>query len=134
VKKKLDKLKRIEKLQKRLHDLSVWRLAHLAQQREQLATTHSEMIQSLGDGLLQFGGAASAATRRIRSIELEMASARNAFEAQSKTSQSHGARSRLAERAVETAAGQYRQELEKKSLSELIEWSLQADNSGSRKP
>ena len=85
-------------------------------------------------GLLQFGGAASAATRRIRSIELEMASARTEYEAQSKSSQSHGARSRMAERAVETAQGHYRQELEKKSLSELIEWSLQATNSGSHKP
>lgn len=134
MKKKLDKLKRIEKLQKRLHDLSVWRLAHLAQQREQLAIAHSEMIQSLGDGLLQFGGAASAGSRRIRGIEVEMASAKSDYEAQSKATQSHGARTRLAERAVETATGKYRQDLENRSLAELIEWSLQAANTAPRKP
>ncbi len=134
MKKRLDKLKRIETLQRRLHDLSVWRLTHMAQQRDQLASAHSEMIDALGAGLLSFGGAAAAATRRIRAIEVEMATARSVYESQAKHAKDHGVRSRMAERAVESAAAQYRTEVEKKSLAELIDWTLQASNSGSRKP
>ena len=133
MKKRLDKLKRIEKLQRRLHDLSVWRLTTLAQQRDQLASAHSEMIDALGAGLLSFGGAAAAGTRRIRAIEVEMAVARNVYESQAKHAQDHGVRTRMAERAVESASAEYRADAEKKTLAELIDWTLQASNSGSRK-
>ena len=62
------------------------------------------MIDALGAGLLSFGGAAAAATRRIRAIEVEMATARNVYDSQAKHAKDHGVRSRLAERAVESAA------------------------------
>ena len=131
---RIEKLKRIERLQKRLHDLSVWKLTHLAEERDKLTVAHAQMIQALGEGLLSFGGAASAATRRIRSIEIEMSAAEAAHAAQAKRALENGARSKLAERVVERAEEDGRREMEKKTLAELIEWSLQASISGSRKP
>jgi membrane-associated HD superfamily phosphohydrolase len=133
VKSKLDKLKRIERLQKRMHDLSVWKLTHMAHEREKLAQAHSEMITALGDGLLSFGGAASAATRRIRAIEVEMKDAEAAETAQARDALEQGLRSRAAERAVQSTSARHRSEARNKSLAELIEQSLQASLSGSRK-
>ncbi len=134
MKSKLDKLKRIEHLQKTMHDLSQWKLTHMSHEREKLAQAHSEMITALGAGLLSFGGAASAATRRIRAIEVEMAAAQAAETAQARHALEQGMRSRAAERAVQTTSVKYRSEVENKSLAELIEQSIQAKLSASRKP
>jgi hypothetical protein len=134
VKKRLDKLKRIDRLQRRLHDLSVWRLATLARQKEQLTNTHLEMLDAVGSGLLAFGPPAAAATRRIRRLEVEIEVAKGGYEEQAKRSLEQGVRSRLADRACEAAAADLRADLEKRSLLELIEWSLQRPTSGSHKP
>jgi len=133
VKERLDKLKRIERLQKRLHDLSIWRLTALARQKDKLAGAHGEMLDALRDGLMAYGGPAAAGTRRIRGLEVEMAAAQINFDAHAEETRDHGVRSRLADRAVDAAAVQYRREVEKKGLAELIEWTLQAAASGSRK-
>jgi hypothetical protein len=133
VKKRLDKMKRIERLQQRLHDQSVWRLAALGQQRDQLTNAHLEMLDAVGTGLLAFGAPAAAATRRIRALEVEIVAAKNGYEEQAKRSLEQGVRSRLAERAREGAAADWRSDVEKRTLSELIEWSLQRPNPGSRK-
>ena len=134
MKARLDKLERIERLQRRLHDLSVWRLAALGQRRDQLTNVHLEMLDAAGSGLCAFGGPAAAATRRIRAVEIEIAAARVGYEEQARRSLEQGVRSRLADRAREGAAIEYRADVEKRSLAELIEWSLQQPNSGSRKP
>jgi len=134
VKSKLDKLKRIERLQKRMHDLARWKLTHMAHEREQLAQAHSEMIAALGEGLLSFGGAASAATRRIRAIEVEMKSAEAAETAQARHALEQGLRSRAAERAVQSTSAQHQSEVQNKNLAELIEQSLQTRFPGSGKP
>ena len=134
MKKRLDKLKRIDRLQRRLHDLSVWRLATLARQKEQLTNTHLEMLDAVGSGLLAFGPPAAAATRRIRRLEVEIEVAKGGYEEQAKRSLEQGVRSRLADRACEAAAADLRADLEKRPLLELIEWSLQRPTSGSHKP
>jgi hypothetical protein len=133
VKKRLEKLQRIDRLQRRLHDLSVWRLATLGRQRDQLTNSHLEMLDAVGTGLLAFGPPAAAATRRIRRLEVEIEVAKGGYEEQAKRSLEQGVRSRLADRARESAAAEFRSDLEKRTLSELIEWSVQKANSGSHK-
>ena len=105
----------------------------LAQFGRLQASLTGSLAIALGAGLLSFGGAAAAGTRRIRAIEVEMAVARNVYESQAKHAQDHGVRTRMAERAVESASAEYRADAEKKTLAELIDWTLQASNSGSRK-
>ena len=133
MKKKLDKMERIERLQRRLHDLSVWRLAALGRERDKLASAHVEMLDALGSGLLAFGQPAAAGTRRIRALEVEIAVANRGYDEQAKRSFEHGVRSKLADRAREAAAAEFRADVEKRTLSELIDWSLRQPNSGSRK-
>lgn len=129
----MEKLKRIERLQKQLHDLSVWKLTKLGEQRDKLNAAHVEMVRALGDGLLAFGGAAAAATRRIRSLEMEITATDAAHAEQAKYAFAQGARSKMAEQVVGRARDESRREAEKKTLSELIDQSLSAAVSGSRK-
>jgi len=133
LKKKLEKLKRIESLQKRIHELSTWKLSKLAARKEQLDVAHIEMIAALGEGLLSFGGAASAATRRIRALEVEKQEANVAHEAGQRQSFELGMRARAAERAVKATAAEARADADKKSLETLIEQSLRVDGSVPRK-
>lgn len=133
MKSRLDKLKRIERLQKQLHDLSVWKLSSLTEQRERLSVAHGEMIQALGEGLLSFGGAAAAATRSIRSLEREIDANAAAHAAQAQQTLAQGARSKMAEQVVDRAQRDHLRESEKKSLAELIDQSLRASLTASRK-
>ena len=134
MKSRLEKLKRIERLQKQLHDLSVWKLSNLADQRDKLTAAHVEMVEALSEGLLAFGGPAAAANRRIRSLEVEITAADAAHAAQVKHAFAQGARSKMAEQVVGRAREEYRRETEKKSLAELIDQALQTSRPGSRKP
>ena len=133
MKKRLEKMSRIDRLQRQLHDLSVWRLTALERQRDQLTNAHLEMLDAVGTGLLAFGQPAAAATRRIRALEIEISAARVGYEEQAKRSLEQGVRSRLADRAHGAAAAEFRSDLEKRSLSELIDWSVQQSRPGSRK-
>ncbi len=121
-------------MQRRLHDLSRWRLSKLARERDELIQTHEEMLAAISDGLLAFGGAAAAGTRRIRALEVEMSAARDVHEAHAARTLELGTRSRLADRVVEAAEARHRAENEQKGLEELIAWTLLAANSGPRKP
>jgi hypothetical protein len=134
VKKRLDGLKRIERLQRQLNDLAVWRLAALGHKKDELTRAHLEMLEAASDGLLAVGAPAAAATRRIRALEVEMVAARGGYDAQAKLALEQGRKSKLAERASAAAASDYRADLEKRSLSELIDWSTRRPNSGSDKP
>jgi hypothetical protein len=120
VKKRLDSLKRIERLQRRLNDLSVWRLAALGHRKDELTRAHLEMLEAASDGLLAVGAPAAAATRRIRALEVELLAARGGYDAQAKLALEQGRKSKLAERASAAAASDYRADLEKRNLSELI--------------
>ena len=130
---RLERLKRIDQLQKRLHELSAWRLMALGQQRDQLTEAHLEMLSALSEGLCAYGGPAAAATRRIRAMEMEIDSAKGVYDAQAKRSLEHGARSQLAGGALKTAAEQNRRVDQNKALAELIEATLHAKGSASRK-
>jgi hypothetical protein len=133
LKPKLDKLKRIERTQRRLHDLSQWKLTTLTRERDDLVQTHEAMLAAISEGLLSFGGAAAAGSRRIRALEVELNLARIVHATQAKRTLEHGARSRLADRVVEAAAARHRAESEQRGLEELIAWTVRAAASGPRK-
>jgi hypothetical protein len=134
MKTRLDKLNRIDRLQRRLHDLSLWRLIALGRARDQLTSAHLEMLEAAGTELFAFGGPAAAATRRIRALEREIAAAQAGYAEQAKRTLEHGVRSRVADVARETAVAQYRADAERRNLAELIDWSLRQSNPVSRKP
>ena len=75
MKRRLEALARIGKLQKQLHELAAWRLAQIGRRRDGLVEDEREMWAAMGEGLSAYGAPAEAALRRIRRIEAEIAAA-----------------------------------------------------------
>jgi hypothetical protein len=132
VKRKIKQLERIERLRRQIHELSAWRLAMATQERERLATVHAEMIEALGEGLLAYGPASAAGSRRVRSIEHEMAAADEAGKTLEKRTLDDGRLAKLAEGCLDAARDTHRDKLERRSLEDLIEATIAG--TASRKP
>jgi hypothetical protein len=124
MKRRLEVLARIGKLQKRLHELATWRLAQIGRRRDGLVEDERAMWEAMGEGLSAYGRPAEAAMRRIRGIEAEIAAAEAAYDAQSGHAFKEGARAKLAERAHDELEAKYRDQNQRKALAELIEQSL----------
>jgi hypothetical protein len=132
VKRTIDQLKRIERIRKRLADLSAWRLARLAHEREKLETTHEEMLNALGEGLMAFGAPSVAGTRRVRALELEMLAAHVRHKDLAARALDDGRLAKLAQGRLDTVRAAWQDTLDRKSLEELIDATIKP--SGSRKP
>ena len=131
--KRLRTIKRIEHLQRRMHELSVWRLTALGQQRDQLSTAHAEILSAMSAGVLAFGSTAAAATRRIRTLEVEIESVKRAHRTQSRRALELGARSQLAGASLKAATEQSRRDRQSGELADLVVGMLRASGSASRK-
>jgi len=133
MRRKIERLERIERLRKRLHELSAWRLAVATQEREKLAVAHAEMIEALGEGIMAYGPASAAGARRVRAIEREMAVADVREKNLEQRALDDGRLAKLADRYLDAARGEWREGQERRSLEELIEATIAADPA-SRKP
>jgi len=136
VKRTIDQLKRIERIRKRLADLSAWRLARLTHEREKLETTHAEMLSALGEGLMAFGPPSVAGTRRVRALEQEMAATQVYEKLLAARALDDGRLAKLAEGRLDTVQAAWRETLDRKSLEELIDATVRGtdNDTGSRKP
>jgi hypothetical protein len=126
MRRKIEQLERIERLRKRLHELSAWRLAVVAQEREKLATAHKEMIEAMGEGLMAYGPVSVAGTRRVRRIETELAQAGAAEKAMEKQTLDDGRMAKLAEGSLDAARETFREKQERRSLEDLIDATVAA--------
>ena len=133
MRRKIESLARIERLRRRMHELAKWRLQLVTQERERLETAREEMIEALGEGLLSFGPAAAAGTRRVRGIEQQLARADVIEKSLEQRTLDEGRLAKLADRRLEAARDVWQGELDKRGLEELIEASL-ARNTGPHKP
>ncbi len=133
MKAKIKRMERIERLRKRMHEMSTWRLALAAQEREKLAATHAEMLQALGEGLMAFGPAAAAGSRRVRSIEREMAVADAQEKSLEKRALDDGRLAKLADKSLAAAREIWRADFERRTLEDLIDATLAA-GTAPRKP
>jgi hypothetical protein len=131
MKKRLNSLEKISQLQAKLHDLTVWRLAAIEQQRGALETAERAMIEAMDRDVIGHGALAAAATRRLRSIGKEIATAKANCEAQSRRVVEQAARVKIAERLFDDADAEYRAKKERKDLGDLIERSLHGKSSSS---
>jgi len=121
MKKRIDALTRIGKLQSRLHDLGRSHLTALAHEQAGLSEDLSAVLVALETGELAYGPQAKLGARHIRALQKRLdALAREQDQARLKA-QAHGVRAKLAEKAAETASQRYRDEKERKELAELIE-------------
>lgn len=121
---RLKSLEKISQLQSKLHDLTLWRLAAIDQQRDALEQTQQAMIDAMDRDMIGHGALAAAATRRLRAVDRQIAVAKADYQAQSRRVVDQGARAKLAERLVEGADAEYRARKDRKDLGDLIERSL----------
>ncbi len=133
MRRKIERLERIERLRRRLHELSKWRLALVAQEREKLAATHAEMIEALGEGLMAYGPASVAGTRRVRAIERELAIADVIEKDLERRALDDGRLATLADRSLDAARDEWRDGQERRSLEELIEATVATDTASRKR-
>jgi hypothetical protein len=121
MKKRIDALTRLGKLQARMHDLGRWRLSAIAREQASLGDDLRAVFEALESGELAYGSHAKLGARRVRGLQKKIDSlARESVEVHERA-KAHGISAKLAEQAAETAARRYRDEKERKELADLIE-------------
>jgi hypothetical protein len=121
MKKRLDALTRIGKLQSRMHDLGRWRLSSLERKQAGLSDDLRTVFETLESGELAYGAQAVLVARYIRALQRKLDALAREQEAARRGVLEHATRAKLAERAIEIAALRYRRHKERRELAELIE-------------
>lgn len=127
----IDNLRRIERLRKRLADLSAWRLAKVTYERGKLASAHEAMLNALGEGLMAWGPPSAAGNRRVRALERELTATGEIEKDLARRALDDGRLAKLAEGRLDVVSATWREMQERKSLEELIEATVKS--SGPRK-
>jgi predicted GNAT family acetyltransferase len=128
MKKRLDALTRLGKLQARMHDLGRWRLSAIEQEQASLVDNLRAVFEALESGDLAYGAQAKLSGRRIRALQRRLDSLACESTHVREKARAHGISARLAEQAAETAARRYRDDRERKELADLIERSIARRN------
>jgi hypothetical protein len=124
MKKRLDALNRIGRLEAKMRDLGQWRLSALEREQAGLSDDLRAAFDAFESDALAFGPQAGLVARRARALQRRLdALDREAERARHKT-QTHGIRAKLAEEAAEAAGKAYRDQKERKELVETIERAL----------
>jgi hypothetical protein len=124
VRRKIERLAKIERLTKRLHEVSAWRLARVQYERKKLSVAHAEMMEALGGDFIAYGPLSQVATRRVRTLESEMAVAHVVEKTLEQRTLDEGRQAKLANRVLAAAREDLRETTERRSLEELIEATL----------
>jgi hypothetical protein len=119
MKRRLDALTRIGRLQALMHDLGRWRLHAVERQQAGLNDDLRAVFDILGADEIANGVDAGLVNRRIRALQVRLEQ-----ESAHRTVLTHGMRAKLAELAIEAAALGYRRLNERKELAEIIERAL----------
>ena len=133
MRRKIERLKRIERLRKQMHEISTWRLSVVAYEREKLTASHAAMLEALGEGLMAFGAPAMAGTRKVRAIEREMKVADLVEKDLEARALEAGRLARLADRSLGAARDAWRDKMDRSSLQELIDASVAADTASRKR-
>jgi hypothetical protein len=124
MKRRLDALTRIGRLQGLMHDLGRWRLHSLERQQAGLNDDLKAVFEILDSDEIAKGVHAGLVARRIRALQLRLDQLACEQESASRNMLAQGARAKLAEQAIEAAALDYRRLKERKELAEIIECAL----------
>ena len=132
MKKRVDSLNRIGRLQSRLHELGRSRLSAIERQQASLGADLKSMFEALESADLAYGAPAKLSVRRIRTLQRRLDALSQEKTRAHEVAKAHALRAKLAEKAAETAAKAYRDERERKELAELIERALARRNASPR--
>jgi hypothetical protein len=124
MKRRLDTLTRIGRLQALMHDLGRWRLHSLEGQQAGLNDDLKAVFEILDTGDVSNGVHAGLVARRIRALQLRLDQLAPEQESARRSVLTQGTRAKLAEQAIEAATLGYRRLNERKELAEIIERAL----------
>ena len=121
MKRRLDALTRIGRLQGLMHDLGRWRLHSLERQQAGLNDDLKAVFETLEADEIAYGAQAGLVARHIRGLQLRLDQIMREQENARRSVLTQGTRAKLAELAIEAAALGYRRLRERKELAEIIE-------------
>ena len=124
MKKRLDALTHIGRLQRLMHDVGRWKLHLLARKQAELNDNLKAVFEALEADELAYGAQAGLVARRIRMLQLKLDQLAREQESARRSVFTQGMRAKLAELAIEAAALGYRRVNERKELAEIIERAL----------
>ena len=121
MKKRLDALSRIGRVQALMHDLGRSRLRSLERQQAGLTEDLKAVFQTLESDELAYGPQAGLAARHIRALQRKLDQLARDRDVARLSALTQGTRAKLAELALEAAALDHRRHKEREELAELIE-------------
>lgn len=121
MKKRLDTLTRIGRLQALMHDHSRWRLHSLERQQAGLNDDLKAVFEILNADRIADGVHAALTARHVRALQVRLDQLARDQDSARGIVLTHGARAKLAELAIEAAALEHRRLSERKALAEIIE-------------
>jgi hypothetical protein len=124
MKRRLDTLTRIGRLQALMHDLGRWRLHSLEGEQAGLNDDLKAVFEILDSDEVADGVHAGLVARRIRALQLRLDQLARERESARRSVLTQGSRAKLAEQAIEAATLGYRRVNERKELAEIIERAL----------
>jgi hypothetical protein len=124
MKRRLDALTRIGRLQALMHDLGRWRLHSLERQQAGLNDDLKAVFEILDTDEIVNGVHAGLVAHRLRALQMRLDQLAREQESASRSVLALGVRAKLAEQAIEAATLDYRRLNERKELAEIIERAL----------
>jgi hypothetical protein len=121
MKRRLDALTRIGRLQALLHDVGRSRLHSLERRQAGLNDDLKAVFETLEADEIAYGAQAGLVARHIRALQLRLDQLAREQESARRSVVTQGTRAKLAELAIEAAALGYRRLKERKELAEIIE-------------
>src|ERR1700733_15263165 len=121
MKKRLEALTRIGRLQALMHDLGRWRLHSLEGQQAGLNDDLKAVFELLDSDEVADGVHVGLVARRIRALQLRLDPLAPDKRGALRSVLTQGTRAKLAEQAIEAATLVYRRVNERKELAEIIE-------------
>jgi hypothetical protein len=130
MKKRLERVQTILRLQSSLRDISQAKLAAIEVRKKQLAADQSEIVSLLDRDLMNSGLLLTVSTKRLRALELEIASAALEHAEESGRAFRQASRAKAAETAASKLLNQLDEQERRKDLLDLID--RYQSNDGSR--
>jgi len=124
MKRRLDALTRIGRLQALMHDLGRSRLHSLERKQAGLNDDLKAVFEILDTDEIVNGVHAGLVAHRLRALQMRLDQLASEQESASRNVLTQGTRAKLAEQAIEAAALDYRRLNERKELAEIIERAL----------
>jgi len=124
MKKRLDALTRIGRVQALMHDVGRSRLHSLDRQQAEVNEDLTAVFAALERDTIGFGAQAGLVARRIRTLQVKLDLVAREQDGARRAVLTQGTRAKLAELAIESAALDNRRWNERKELAEIIERTL----------